>query len=135
MNARDGRSVLLVVDADLGFGRRLRRLLDGERLRVAVAPSASHALWLLDNTPADVLVVDDGRASALDCVALLDAARRSFPRATRVLAVSEPVPPVVVEAVNTGAVDRIVEKRLDDDALVRFVEGLREARSGKRMAR
>jgi DNA-binding NtrC family response regulator len=115
--AASGTRTMLVVDGDEYAAAMLQQVLRAEGMRVIAAPTAEQALELLAMHHVQVIVADlhlpDG--SGIDFLGL---AKKLYPDAIRVLATKTAEVASVVNAINHGAIYKLLVKPLDSQALV-----------------
>jgi two-component system response regulator FixJ len=117
---QDGRRpMVIVVDDDEAVRESLRFLLDIAGYDVMTFESAQAYLDRVDREPATCMVLDQHmpNTTGLELLAVL---RQSGARLPTALITGSPSPDLVRQATALGA-DRVLEKPLADDALLRFV--------------
>lgn len=103
-----GHSVLLV-DDDPNILAGLRRALRQENYQVTTAEGAAEALAALQQSPADLIVTDEGMPG-MSGTELLARVREQYPDTLRILLTGKGSFEVAIEAVNRGEVFRLFAK-------------------------
>jgi ActR/RegA family two-component response regulator len=118
-----GARTMLVVDGDEHAAAMLQQVLRAEGMQVIAAPTAEQALELLAMHHVQVIVADlhlpDGSG-----IEFLSLAKKLYPEAIRVLATKTAEVASVVNAINRGAIYKLLVKPWDSQALV---ENIRDA--------
>jgi FixJ family two-component response regulator len=112
----DGSQTLLLVDDDPAILSLMSRMLRHEGLRILTAQSAEQALNLLAANPVGVVVADQ-RMPHMSGVELLSRVKRLYPNTVRVVMTAQVDVDLVTEAINQGAVYKVLAKPWDDDTL------------------
>jgi len=107
--------VVLVVDPDPRAGDEARQALEDDLIEVVTAPSALHALHILEEHVVDV-VVSESHGVGLDGVRLLESVSTRWPETSCVLSTRFPDGDVFVEAVNRGHVRKILVRPREPSA-------------------
>lgn len=116
-------STLLVVDDDTDIQNAIKRLLRSENIQVLCASSADEALIVLAQNKVGV-VMSDQRMPGRTGIELLAQVKRLNPDVIRILFTAYAEFTSVVEAVNQGALHKVLTKPWTDDELI---ENIREA--------
>jgi diguanylate cyclase (GGDEF)-like protein len=122
-DASSALRTMLVVDGDEHAAAVLQQVLRAEGMRVIAASTAEQALELLAMHYVQVIVADlhlpDGSG-----IEFLSLAKKLYPNAIRVLATETTEVASVVNAINRGAIYKLLVKPWDNQALV---ENIRDA--------
>ncbi|MEO8119594.1 MAG: EAL domain-containing protein [Rhodoferax sp.] len=116
-------STLLVVDDDTHIQNAIKRLLRSENIQVLCASSAGEALDVLTQHTVGV-IMSDQQMPGQTGIELLAQVKRLYPDAIRILFTGYPEFTSVIEAVNLGALHKVLTKPWKDDQLI---ENIREA--------
>ncbi|MDP2677741.1 MAG: EAL domain-containing protein [Rhodoferax sp.] len=116
-------SKLLVVDDDVNVQSAITCLLRGEDIQVLCASSAEQALEVLAKNTVDV-VMSDQRMLGRTGIELLAQVKRLYPDTIRILFTGYAEFTSLVEAVNQGALHKVLTKPWKDGELI---ENIREA--------
>ncbi len=125
------KMVVLVVDDEAKVGVAMERVLRGEDLRVVTAQSGLHALQILEREPIDI-VISDQVMPGMDGVLFLETVRNRWPDTVRALLTAHASPDVYADAVNRGAVHKILRKPLRADQIRAAVAELVNERLARR---
>lgn len=113
---------LLLVDDEPNILTSLNRLLRPEGYSIRTAESGAHALELLAQEPADV-IISDMRMPAMDGAAFLKEARAGWPDSVRLLLTGFSDTESTVSAINEGGIHMYLNKPWDDAQLLQAVRG------------
>ena len=108
---------LLVVDDDPTAFELIHALLEQEPAQVLHAETADEALATIAGGSVDVVIVDY-ILPGMDGIALLEKIRQRAPQVSRVLLTAHPGVDVLTGAVNRGAVDKALYKKLSSDEIL-----------------
>jgi diguanylate cyclase (GGDEF)-like protein/PAS domain S-box-containing protein len=108
--------VVLVVDDDLNILADLRKMLRQEEYRVLTATSAREGLDLLAVYPVQV-IVSDQRMPGMNGIEFLGVAKELYPDTLRILLSGYTDLQSLTEAVNRGAIYKVLSKPLDEPQL------------------
>ena len=112
----DGAHTLLLVDDDPAILSLMNRMLRHEGFRILTAENGEQALNLLASNPVGV-VISDQRMPNMTGVELLSRVRGLYPDTVRVVMSAQVDVDTVTEAINQGAVYRVLAKPCNDDVL------------------
>ena len=110
------RCSLLLVDDEPEVPDAMRRALCHEGYDILVADSAAAALTLLQSHPVDV-IISDHDMPVVSGAQLLGRVRDDYPRIVRIMLSGPQDLQSVMEAVNSGAVDKFLPKPWSNDTL------------------
>ena len=113
---RAGRT-LLVVDDDAAIRSLLTRLLRREEYRILLADNGEVALELLASNDVSVVIADQ-HMPGMTGADLLRRVRGLYPETVRILMSGQVDVRTVTEAVNQGAIYKVIAKPWDDDELL-----------------
>lgn len=116
-------SMLLLVDDDMAVQSAITRLLRSEGVQVLCASSAEEALEVLANNAVGV-IMSGQRKSGQTGIELLAQVKRLYPGTVRMLLTGHAEVASLVDAVNQGALHKVLIKPWKDDELI---ENVREA--------
>ena len=111
---------LLLVDDEPNILTSLNRLLRPEGYSIRTAESGAHALELLAQEPADV-IVSDMRMPVMDGAAFLKLAREGWPDSVRLLLTGFSNTESIISAINEGGIYMYLNKPWDDAQLLQTV--------------
>jgi len=114
--ATDGARTLLLVDDDPAILTLMSRMLRHEGLRILTADSGEQALNVLAANQVSVVVADQ-RMPNMTGVELLKRVKGLYPDTVRVVMSAQVDVSTVTEAINQGAVYKVLAKPWDDDVL------------------
>jgi len=112
----DGTHTLLLVDDDPAILSLMSRMLRHEGFRILTAEGGEQALNLLASNPVGVVIADQ-RMPNMSGVELLSRVRGLYPDTVRVVMSAQVDVDTVTEAINQGAVYKVLAKPWDDDVL------------------
>ena len=113
---------LLIVDDESSITRALQRLFRKEGYKILVAQSGAEGLEKLRAAAQDVsLIISDQRMPGMTGARFLEQAREIAPDAIRFLLTGYSDMDAVVQAVNSGGIDRYLNKPWNDDGLLLHV--------------
>ncbi|MEN8184441.1 MAG: HD domain-containing phosphohydrolase [Myxococcota bacterium] len=107
---------VLFVDDEVNILKAVQRLLRHEPWKVLVASRAKEALEILGGEPAQVVITDQ-RMPEMSGVDLLSVVRERHPDAVRMMLTGYTEIGVAVEAINRGAIYRLITKPWNDEEL------------------
>ncbi|HVY29430.1 MAG TPA: response regulator [Polyangiaceae bacterium] len=107
---------VLVVDDDEALAASLVRVLAESDLHARSTKSGLHALQLLQQEPADVVVADQFMPG-MDGVKLLELVQARFPDTARILFTAHASPDIVLAAVNRARVSKVLLKNMHPVAI------------------
>lgn len=111
----EGKVVVMWVDDEPGLLRVVERLAD-DQTEMVTAPSALHALQVLERRRVDI-VVSDEHMPGMCGVRLLETISQKWPETIRVLITGQPDPALFRRSVNGASVERILVKPIDTNTL------------------
>jgi diguanylate cyclase (GGDEF)-like protein/PAS domain S-box-containing protein len=114
--ATDGARTLLLVDDDPAILSLMSRMLRHEGFRILTAQSGEQALNLLAANLVGVVIADQ-RMPNMSGVELLSRVKGLYPDTVRVVMSAQVDVDTVTEAINQGAVYKVLAKPWDDDVL------------------
>ena len=115
-----GDQALLVLDDEPAVGHAMRRLFRHEAFRTLTATSCQEAFELLAQEPVQV-IISDQRMPGMSGTDFFARVRKLYPHTRRIILSSHSELDIVMDAVNRGAVYKILSKPWDDDALRELV--------------
>jgi DNA-binding NtrC family response regulator len=107
---------VLFVDDEVNILKAVQRLLRHEPWKVLVASRAKEALEILDGEPAQVVITDQ-RMPEMSGVDLLSVIRERHPDVVRMMLTGYTEINVAVDAINRGAIYRLITKPWNDEEL------------------
>jgi putative nucleotidyltransferase with HDIG domain len=107
---------VLFVDDEVNILKAVQRLLRHEPWKVLVASRAKEALAILDGEPAQVVITDQ-RMPEMSGVDLLSVIRERHPDVVRMMLTGYTEINVAVDAINRGAIYRLITKPWNDEEL------------------
>jgi response regulator RpfG family c-di-GMP phosphodiesterase len=110
------QQTVLFVDDEVNILKAVQRLFRNEPFRVLAASRAREALELLENESPQVVVTDQ-RMPEMSGVDLLSAVRERHPDVVRMMLTGYTEIDVAVEAINRGAIYRLITKPWNDEEL------------------
>lgn len=113
---------LLLVDDEPNILTSLRRLLRAEGYAIRTAEGGMHALELLEQEPADV-IISDMRMPTMNGAEFLKKARERWPDSFRIMLTGFADMDSTVAAVNEGGINVYLSKPWDDVQLLQAVRG------------
>ena len=124
---------ILLVDDDLALLRTLRRLMVQKEHNVFTANSGLEALHIADNEHIDVAIVDQHMPGMTGMV-VLQHLRTIQPGCVRILASGQIDIPMIIQAVNHGEVDRVLQKPVSNQRLHEVISDALTSRAVMRQA-
>ena len=112
----EAQRTVLFVDDEVNILKAFQRLFRNEPWKVLTASRAREALDLLGNEPAQVVVTDQ-RMPEMSGVDLLSAVRERHPDVVRMMLTGYTEINVAVDAINRGAIYRLITKPWNDEEL------------------
>jgi response regulator RpfG family c-di-GMP phosphodiesterase len=107
---------VLFVDDEVNILKAVQRLLRHEPWKVLTASRAKEALSILDGEPAQVVITDQ-RMPEMSGVDLLSVVRERHPDVVRMMLTGYTEINVAVDAINRGAIYRLITKPWNDEEL------------------